>query len=318
MSSLSNEPVVDLQALAVPPGFHEQILLRVEHAQLRAPDPEALASWYVGVLGLVERERNGGIIYLGCGGEDRHHLSITTGDAGLDHVALLVDDEPQLSVIDAHFAAHGADHERRSDPCPGVRAAVRTTLPTGHAVDIVVRDQRQGYLIATEWNAAAAMAPTELNHVSFATTDPARLYRHLAEVLGMRTSDIAAAPDGFLLAAFMRVGENHHDLALLPGARDAMHHLAFSIADVGELVAFADRLTRHGSRPEVGIGRHGPGNNIYLYVRDPAGHRVELSTQLARVTDRDAPTRIWTGAPTESFNLWAEMMPPMEFYTEVT
>jgi catechol 2,3-dioxygenase len=294
------------------------VLLRVEHAQLRAPDPDALAAWYTGVLGLAERDRAGGIIYLGCGGEDRHHLSVARGDPGLDHVALLVDDEQQLKFIDAHFARNGVDHERRSDPSPGVQAAVRTTLPTGHAVDIVVRERRQGYLIATEWDAAAAIAPSELNHVSFATTDPPRLYRHLAGVLGLRTSDIACAPDGFLLAAFMRAGENHHDLALLPGVRDAMHHLAFSVADVGELVTFADRLTRHGSRPEVGIGRHGPGNNIYLYVRDPAGHRVELSTQLARVTDRDAPPRIWSGAPTESFNLWAEMMPPTEFYTEVT
>jgi catechol 2,3-dioxygenase len=318
VSSLSNEPTVDLEALAISPGFEEQVLLRVEHAQLRAPDPDALAAWYVDVLGLAERERDGGIIYLGCGGEDRHHLAIGPGDPGLDHVALLVNDEEQLAFIDAHFAAHGVEHERHSDPCPGVQAAVRTTLPTGHALDVVVHDRRQGYLIATEWDPAAATAPSELNHVTFATTDPAGLYRHLAEVLGMRTSDIACAPDGYLLAAFLRVGENHHDLALLPGARDAMHHLAFSISDVGELVTFADRLTRHGSRPEIGIGRHGPGNNIYLYVRDPAGHRVELSTQLARVTDRDAPPRIWTGPPTENFNLWAEMMPPVEFYTDVT
>jgi catechol 2,3-dioxygenase len=318
MSTLENEPTLDLTSVVVPPGFEEQILLRVEHVQLRAPDPEALAGWYTDVLGLAERGRDGGIIYLGCGGEDRHHLSIAKGDPGLDHVALLVDNEARLEFIGAHLDRHGVDHDRLTDPCPGVDVALRTTLPTGHALDAVVRDRRQGYAIATEWDSAAANAPSDLNHVSFATTDPARLYHHLAEVIGMRTSDIACAPDGYLLAAFMRVGENHHDLALLPGARDAMHHLAFSIADVGELVNFADRLTRHGSRPEVGIGRHGPGNNIYLYVRDPAGHRVELSTQLARVTDRDAPPRIWTGPPTESFNLWAEMMPPTEFYTEVT
>jgi catechol 2,3-dioxygenase len=300
------------------PGFEEQVLLRVEHAQLRAPDPSALAAWYTDVLGLAERERDGGIIYLGCGGEDRHHLSITQGDPGLDHVALLVDGDEQLAFIEGHFDRHGADHTRRTDPCPGVHVALRTTLPTGHAVDVVVRERRQGYLIATEWDPAAATAPSELNHVTLSTTDPPGLYRHLAEVLGMRTSDIACAPDGYLLAAFMRAGENHHDIALLPGPRDAMHHLAFSIPDVGELVTFADRLTRLGTRPEMAIGRHGLGNNIFLYVRDPAGHRVELSTQLARVTDRHAPPRIWTGPPTENFNLWAEMMPPAEFYMEVT
>jgi catechol 2,3-dioxygenase len=318
MSELTDQPTIDLEALAVAPGFEEQVLMRVEHAQIRAPDPGALAAWYTEVLGLVERERDGQTIYLGCGGEDRHHLSIAPGEPGLDHVALLAAGEEQLAFIAAHFAKHGVEGERRHDPCPGVHCAVRTTLPTGHAVDVVVRDRRQGYLIATEWDAAAATAPSELNHVTFATTDPPSLYRHLAEVLGMRTSDIACAPDGFLLAAFMRAGENHHDLALLPGMRDGMHHFAFSIADVGELVTFADRLTRHGSRPEMGIGRHGPGNNIFLYVRDPAGHRVELSTQLARVTDRQAPARIWSGPPTENFNLWAEMMPTPEFYMEIT
>lgn len=300
------------------PGFSEQVLLRVEHAQLRAPDPEAVAAWYVEVLGLTVRERADGVVYLGCGGEDKHHLAIGSGDPGLAHVALSVDDDERLRFMEAHFDALGVAHERRSDPAPGVVAAVRTTLPTGHAVDIVVRDRRQGYLVATEWDARAALAPSELNHVSFATPDPVALHRHLTEVLGLRTSDLVCGPDGALRGAFLRTGENHHDLAILPGPRHAMHHLAFFVSDVGELVTFADRLTRHGSRPEAGIGRHGPGNNIYLYVRDPAGHRVELSTQLARVSDRGARPRVWTGPPTENFNLWAPVVPPADFYTDVT
>jgi catechol 2,3-dioxygenase len=315
MSSLSEH---ELGAAVVPPGFQEQVLLRVEHARLRAPDPAAVAAWYVEQLGLAERERDGDVIYLGCGGEDRHHLSIAPGEPGLEHVALLVDDEAQLDVLAEHYARHGTACEMRSDPEPAVRSALRTTLPTGHALDAVVRENRRGYLIATEWEPAAALAPNELNHVTLSTTDPARLYRHLAEVIGMRTSDIACAPDGFLLAAFMRVGENHHDVALVPGPRDALHHIAFEVSDVGKLVSVADRVTAHGSRPEAGIGRHAAGNNIYLYVRDPAGHRVELSTQLARVGDRNAPPRIWTGPPTEGFNLWQEMMPPESMMVEVT
>ena len=38
----------------------------------------------------------------------------------------------------------------------------------------------------------------------------------------------------------------------------------------------ADGITIHGSKVERGPGRHGPGHAMFVYFRDPDGHRVEL------------------------------------------
>ncbi len=299
-------------------GAWRPVLLRTEHTHLHVPDPAQIADWYVRVLGLAERGRDATSIYLGCGGEDKHDLVLMAGDAALHAVGLGVDNEDHLERIERHLESLGVASERRSDPEPGITRALRSPLPTGHYVDILVRRERKGYLVATEGDPAGAFAPTEFNHVTFGTPTPASLHRYLSEALGFRTSDLLFSPDGELAGAFMRVSDNHHDVAVLPCPKNGMHHFAFNVADVGQLVSFADRLTRMGYRPETGIGRHGPGNNIYLYVKDPAGHRVELSTQIARVGDRDAPPREWRAPRSDTCNLWGGGLPPEDFLTSTT
>ena len=41
-----------------------------------------------------------------------------------------------------------------------------------------------------------------------------------------------------------------------------------------------------------GPGRHGPGNNLFLFVHDPDGNWVELSAEL-EVVAPDRPTGTW-------------------------
>jgi hypothetical protein len=84
-------------------------------------------------------------------------------------------------------------------------------------VDILLRPQRRGYLVATERDRAGALAPTEFNHVTFATPNPGALHRFLAEDLGFRTSHLLFSPEGEVAGGFMRVSENHHDIAVLTG-----------------------------------------------------------------------------------------------------
>lgn len=86
-----------------------------------------------------------------------------------------------------------------------------------------------------------------------------------------------------------------------------MHHLAFAVASVGELVRVADMLARRGIALDSSIGRHVAGNNVFVYFRDPDGHRVEVNTDMARI-DAAAPPQIApTGVP---FDAWRSGRPP--------
>jgi catechol 2,3-dioxygenase len=54
------------------------------------------------------------------------------------------------------------------------------------------------------------------------------------------------------------------------------HHIAFWLDLPSDVVRAADVLTEAGVQVEYGPGRHGHGENTYLYFREPGGHRVEL------------------------------------------
>lgn len=49
-----------------------------------------------------------------------------------------------------------------------------------------------------------------------------------------------------------------------------------------------DRVTDFGARLEWGIGRHGPGHNIFSYHRDAAGNLVEVFTEIDVVLDEES------------------------------
>ena len=69
-----------------------------------------------------------------------------------------------------------------------------------------------------------------------------------------------------------------HDLALTNGAGPRLHHLAYWMPDGARIFQLCDALAgaHMESHIERGPGRHGISNALFLYLRDPDGHRIEL------------------------------------------
>ncbi len=83
------------------------------------------------------------------------------------------------------------------------------------------------------------------------------------------------------MLAFLTYDEEHHRLAIaaVPGLVDkprhsvGLDHLAYTYANLGDLVFTYERLKQAGILPVVTIN-HGPTTS--MYYRDPDGNRVEL------------------------------------------
>lgn len=83
------------------------------------------------------------------------------------------------------------------------------------------------------------------------------------------------------MLAFMTYDDEHHRIAIAtyPGFADragnsvGLDHLAYSYANLGDLVATYERLNAAGIKPARTIN-HGP--TISMYYRDPDGNGVEL------------------------------------------
>lgn len=122
-------------------------------------------------------------------------------------------------------------------------------------------------------------SPRKLAHVALATADVARMRDWYCTVLEAR---VAFENE---MICFTSYDDEHHRVvfARLPGfdpAPDApqrLHHLAFTYASLGDLLATYERLREGGIEPWWTI-HHGP--TLSMYYRDPDGNAVELQVDV--------------------------------------
>lgn len=86
--------------------------------------------------------------------------------------------------------------------------------------------------------------------------------------------------DTTVLASWMSVTPQVHDLAMVAnafGKKSQLHHVAFNLQDFSDVLTAADVLRDYDVTFDLGPGKHGIGQAMYLYVNDPgSGHRVEI------------------------------------------
>jgi catechol 2,3-dioxygenase len=147
--------------------------------------------------------------------------------------------------------------------------------------------------------------PFDLNkigHVVLMVTDLERSTRFYVEALGFRISDVypeSMMPGGMV---FLRCNADHHGIALVGGARcpsanAELHHMAFEVSSLDEVVRVRDHLHKHKAQIDF-EGRRRAGVQIAVEFRDPDGHRLEVYWGLDRVGSDGVvrPASEWKGA----------------------
>lgn len=131
----------------------------------------------------------------------------------------------------------------------------------------------------------------------------------IRETLGFKRREYIHIPEmQTLVASWMSVTPQVHDLALVanPFEKAAqLHHVAFNLENHSDLLVAADILKDHDVQFDVGPGKHGIGQALYLYVRDPgSGHRVELYAGGYWILDPDFEAIEWTPATVKDGLTW--------------
>lgn len=289
---------------------------RFEHACLRSPRLDAALDYYSEVVGLRELHREDGVVYLGAGGDENFDLALVEGSAGVEHFALRADDAAELDRFEELARQGGLDPERRPGRGPGELECVSFTLCSGHRMEFVtVADHAYLEPYRPARVQPGGMAVLDADHINLVSPDVRGLAEQLRDVFGFRVSDAIQLPDDpqKWLAAWLRVGEFHHDVAILhdDDADHTLHHYAWSCASIDHIKSCCDRLAAHGIRLEIGIGRHPAGANLFAYYWDPSGNRTELSAEMALV-GAGAQPRIW-GSTTDTFDAWSTPIVPDSF-----
>lgn len=143
---------------------------------------------------------------------------------------------------------------------------------------------------------------SKIGHIALHVMDLERSTRFYTEVMGFRISDVY--DDNVMVggAVFLRCNTDHHGIALFPAdaaseAGRGLHHLAFEVGTLDEVVRARDHLRKHNV-PIDFEGRRRAGVQLAVEFRDPDGHRLEIYWGIDQIGSDGyvRPAEQWKGA----------------------
>lgn len=122
--------------------------------------------------------------------------------------------------------------------------------------------------------------------------------------------------DGPVVGTFVRLdlGEqlvDHHFMLVLQSDWVGVHHSAFEVTDMDAVMTSHDYLVQQGYTPDVGVGRHLLGSQVFDYWKDPFGFRIEHYTDGDTVDATYQPSK-FNGTASDTTQ-WGNR-PPLEFF----
>jgi catechol 2,3-dioxygenase len=242
---------------------------------LGTPDPALSERFYCETWGLELTARAEGVVHLRATGAD-HHV-----------VALHPSERPELRAVT--FRTAGADDfdaiarnairegatllsapKRNEAPDGGVVMSLRG--PDGGVLRFVHDDLRHEPKPQGD-------RPERLAHVNLNSSDVDRSASFYEKALGFRLTDRSKA------MAFVRCNSDHHAVVIADAAVNGLNHIAFLVPGWEAVMRGAGRMIDAGFPIAWGVGRHGPGDNVFAYFIDPVGTVIEYTAEVLQVDD---------------------------------
>ncbi|MGW0251931.1 VOC family protein [Nocardia goodfellowii] len=273
----------------------------VSHIGFSVPDLAATVQFYSRVLGLVlQEERSDGRVRLGWG-SGHHVIELVEGPKALRHYGFEVRDLDGVAALATRLTAAGHSVEPLDadylDAAVGTPHGIAVADPHGTPIHFHTTVRRHG-----ESTADTGRRPIKYQHITLGTDNVEAMVAFFVDQVGFRISD--QLDDGRF--AWLRSDRDHHTLAVVDIERGGdIDHYSYDLSRWEDFKAWCDRLTDENVDVTWGPGRHGPGNNLFVFFDDPAGNHIELSAEMEQFHDDRATyvPRRWKPIP-HTVNLW--------------
>ena len=251
----------------------------VRSVELGVRDLNASLRFYQDIWGLEVASTEGDAVHLRATSAEHHVLTLREqGKASLLGVHFSASN--RASVDQLHGKAKGYGVDVGSAPASlsavsgggyGFRFATPDGLPMSIACDV------QGHPSTM----LDRSRPTKISHVvlnsSGAGTD--QQVKFFIDALGFSLSDSTHMMD------FLRCSADHHSIAVFRNKGPSLNHVAYEVPNIDGLMRGTGRLKKNGFDIEWGVGRHGPGNNVFSYFIEPDGFVAEYTTELDQIDE---------------------------------
>jgi catechol 2,3-dioxygenase len=303
-----------LPAVNLRPPFN---ITRTSHVVLHVADLAKSRDFYVNIVGLVVSQEADGICYLRGLAEACHHSLVlvqSRGEAICKRIGFRVFFEEDLDAAHEFFKAQGLSAEWVDVPHQGRTLHVDDPIGTKIELCAQMETRPRMYLKRELFTGAHAQ---RLDHFQVLAPDAHALCAFYSG-LGFRNSEYLAHGDK-LLGAFMYRKGTCLDLAIVEGEGPRLHHFAYAVPESHHIFTACDLAGNYGYSSEVerGPGRHGPGGMLFVYLRDPDGHRVELFNSHYQTIDIEIEPVRWEAASLSTNVRWG-LPAPARWYFEAT
>lgn len=306
-----------------------RFIAHLAHAEVLSPKPAESLDFYKNILGLEESGREAQSVYLrGWGEWSYHSLQLTEAEApGIRHIGWRAWSPEHLAAAVDRVEAAGAGAGWFEDSV-GHGPAYRFRGPGGHLHELFWEvdeyeppaELRSTFPCRPQRYKPRGAAPRQIDHVTVATAHPLSDAEWYRDTLNFTFTEYTVLDDADVpVFAMVTNNEKSHDLGLLLDPTDMkgrLHHVSYWVDSRDELLRSADIFINADIPLEFGPGRHGMGEQDYLYVREPGGVRIEINTGGYRLYVPDWRTRKWT--PAEGSNSFYRNMPSPDSMMEAT
>jgi catechol 2,3-dioxygenase len=291
-------------------------LAHIAHAELITPFPDDSLRFFTDLFGMEIEHREGQSVYLrGWGEYQPYGLKLTEGrQPGLGHIALRAwnPDALQRRVAAVQAAGlgdgwHDGDH--------GHGPAYRFRDPDGHRFELFYEQDRYvppehlrpRLKNVPQRHVDRGAAVKRIDHVNILAADVAANRRFASDQLGFRLIEQVVLDDGSEAGAWMTVTIAAHELIYTAdhaGGHGRLHHLAWFVDTREEILRAADLFVDADVPIEAAPSKHAVAQGMFLYVYEPGGNRVEVTTGTHFIYDPAYPPIRWTEAERKRGQAW--------------
>ena len=261
----------------------------LHHLCFESPNPEKLSDFY-GKIMQMKPQSIGANAWL-CSGKNRQILIKEGMKNRLEFAAFSCRDEGGLNLLKERVKEEGIEVIN-----------LQPDLFQNDAISIVDQD---GHNISFGLSKPNMNAESVLNgplqHLTFSTLNVEKFVDFYVGKLGFCISDRVLHSNGNLATCFVRSNHEHHTVACFKSDRVGVDHHSYEAGEWNAIRDWCDHFASMNIELMWGPGRHGPGNNLFVFVEDPDGNWIEISAELEVIHDR--PSKDW---PQEerTLNLW--------------
>jgi catechol 2,3-dioxygenase len=256
--------------------MQSSLITGLRSVELGVADIAASEAFYTGTWQLSVAARRDGSVYLRGTGAPHHLLSLhPRARTEMLAVTLNAASRGAVDTLAQRVAAGGGVIEAPpaaiTEPGGGYGFAFRDA--EGRRFCIVADDARHADA------ARVAGRPERLAHVVFNAIDADAAMRFFTGTLGFTLSDTTR------MMHFIRCNADHHNIAFAFAKESTLNHIAFMLPDWESVMSGGGRMRDAGFPIEWGVGRHGPGHNVFAYFIGPEDVVIEYTAEVEQVDD---------------------------------